>query len=171
MNVATTYKHLCWDDKPLGPSLLRAIFAGALTAALLSLFSGLLFALLGRANMGTLAGAAVLERGGVSIFFAAVVFAPLWETLIAQFVPIGILTVMGVRPLIAVFVSAALFSAGHVLTGGGVGQGLLTFVGGMCCASVFATNLKRGFLRAYGLTAVVHASTNALLLLGSLAFD
>lgn len=115
--------------------------------------------------MGGLAGAPVFARGWIVIFFAAVVWAPLFETLIAQTIPIAGETRLGARHSIAIVTSAVLFSAGHMASGGGVAQGMITLVGGLCFASVFAANMRGSFARAFGLTATAHATSNALALL------
>lgn len=170
MNFATISKYLCWNDKSLVLGLLRSVALGAFAAALLLLVSSLLFALMGRANMGALAGAAVFERGWAATFFAAVIWAPLWETLIGQLIPIGLLTLLNARLSIAVVGSAALFSAGHVASGGGIGQGVITFGAGLLFASLFAANVRPGLGRASLFTVTAHATNNVILILLSFGF-
>ncbi len=170
MNFATISKYLCWNDKSLVLGLSRSVGVGVFTAALLLLLSSLLFALMGRANMGQLAGAGIFERGWVVTFFAAVIWAPLWETLSGQLIPISLLTLLGARPSIAVVGSAALFSAGHVASGGGIGQGVVTFGAGMLFASLFVANAGPGLGRASLFTGTAHATNNALLILLSFGF-
>ena len=171
MNFATISTHFCWDDKPSAQRCALAAGAGVLIASLLLLLSLLLFALLGTANMGDLAGAPIFQRGLVQTFFAAVVWAPLFETLIGQLIPIALLTWLGARDSIAIVVSAILFSVGHVASGGGLGQGFITLIGGLCFASVFSANMRRSLARAFVLTAISHATNNALALLLSFGFD
>lgn len=171
MNFANSASYLCWNKQSLVAGALRAAGVGACTAALLMLLSSLLFALMGRANFGAVAGAAVFERGWVVICFAAIVWSPVWETLVGQLIPIGLLRLSGVGPSIAVVASAALFSAGHVASGGGIGQGVLTFGGGLIFASVFAANAAEGLGRAFLFTGTAHASNNALLILLSFVLD
>ncbi|MGZ5198294.1 MAG: hypothetical protein ACXWC4_00855 [Telluria sp.] len=165
MKFATISKYLCWNGESLVQGLSRAVGFGALTAALLLLFFYLLFALLGRANMGALAAAGIFERGWVISFFAAVIWAPLWETLIAQLIPISLLTLLGARSSIAVVGSAALFSAGHLAAGGGIGQGVVTFGAGLLLASLFLANAHSGYGRAFLFTGAAHATNNGLLIL------
>jgi hypothetical protein len=170
MNSATISRYLCWNDKSLVQGLLRAVGVGASTAVLLLLSSGLLFALMGRANMGALAGDGIFERGWGVTFFAAVIWAPLWETLIVQLIPISILTSLGARPSIAVVCSAALFSVGHVASGGGIGQGVVTFGAGLLFAGLFAANARHGLGRASLFTGTAHATNNAFVILFSFGF-
>ena len=165
MFIASISARLCWDEKPSGAAFARATCVGALIAALLLLLSWLLFAMLGAAHIGGLAGAPVFERGSIAIFFAAVIWAPLFETLIGQTIPIAGLIRFGAPHSIAIVTSAMLFSAGHMALGGGLAQGMITLVGGLCFASVFAANMRGSFARAFGLTATAHASSNALVLL------
>ncbi|MBD8529602.1 CPBP family intramembrane metalloprotease [Massilia sp. CFBP 13647] len=165
MNFAMIAKYLCWDDKSLVAGLWRSVGVGACTAALLSLLSALLFALMDLANIGGLAGTGIFEGGWIFTFFAAVIWAPLWETLIAQLVPISLFMRFGARPSIAVLGSAVLFSAGHVAYGGGIGQGLVTFVAGLLMASLFAANARPGPGRAFLFTGTAHAANNALVIL------
>ncbi|HEX8405363.1 MAG TPA: CPBP family glutamic-type intramembrane protease [Duganella sp.] len=143
----------------------RSVGVGAFTAALLMLLSGLMFALMGRANMGGLAGGGIFERGWVATFFAGIIWAPIWETLIGQFVPISLLTWLGARTSIAVLGSAALFSVGHMASGGGVGQGVVTFGAGLIWATLFAANARQGLKRASLFTWTAHATNNALVIL------
>jgi len=171
MSFATVSRYLCWDEKALVVGLARSVAFGAFTAALLSLLSGLLFALLGRANMGALAGASVFERSWIMTFFAAVIWAPLWETFIGQLVPISLLTRFGASTSIAVLGSAALFSIGHVASGGSIWQGVVTFGGGLLFASLFAANARSGLGRASLFTSTAHATNNALLMLLSFGLD
>jgi hypothetical protein len=170
MNFATISKYLCWTDKSLVLGLSRSVAVGGFAAALLWLLSSLLFAWMGRANMGALAGAGIFERGWVVSFFAAVILAPLWETLIGQLIPISLLKLLNARPSIAVVVSAALFSGGHVASGGGIGQGIVTFAAGLLFASLFAANARQGLGRASLFTGTAHATNNALLILLSFGF-
>ena len=170
MNFSAISRHLCWDDKPVAVGLARSVGFGAFTAALLSLLAGLLFALMGRANMGALAGAAIFEHGWLFSFFAAVILGPIWETLIGQLVPISLLTRLGARKLIAVLGSAALFSIGHVASGGGLVQGLVTFVAGLLLASLFAANARSGLGRASLFTYTAHAANNGILISLSFGF-
>lgn len=167
MNFAMISKYLCWKDKSLMGGFSRSVGAGAFIAALLALLSFLLFSLIGRATMGTLAGTEVFAGGWIVSFFAAVIWAPLWETLIGQLVPISLLTWFGARTFIAVLGSAALLSAGHLVSGGGIGQGAVTFVGGLLFASLFAANARAAIGRATLFTATAHATNNALLILVS----
>ena len=165
MNFAPISRLLCWDDKSLLTGFSRSVAVGAVTAGFLSLLSGLLFTMMGRATMGSLAGAEIFARGLTATLFAAVFWAPIFETLIGQLVPIGVMTWFGVRSAIAVFSSAAVFSAGHMASGGGIGQGVVTFGAGLLFATVFAANAGSGLGRASLFTATAHATNNALLIL------
>lgn len=171
MNSAVIFKYVCWEDKSLAVGVACSAGFGAFTAALLSLFSGLLLGLLGPANMGALAGAATFAHGWIFTFFAAVIWAPLWETLIGQLIPIGLLTRLGAGTLIAVLGSAALFSIGHVASGGGLAQGLVTLVAGLLLATLFAANARSGLRRASLFTCIAHATNNAILISLSFGLD
>lgn len=165
MNFATISSHLCWDEKPSTPGYALAAGVGALISVLLLLLSWLMFAVLGTANMGGLAGAPIFESGWMQTFFAAVVWAPLFETLIGQLIPIAVLTWLGSRNSIVIVASAVLFSAGHVVAGGGLAQGFVSLVAGLCFANIFAANMRRSLARAFVLTAISHATSNGLALL------
>jgi len=91
-----------------------------------------------------------------------VIWAPLFETPIGQTIPIAGLARFGARLSIAIVTSAILFSAGHMASGGGMAQGIITLVGGLCFAGVFAANTRVSLARASGLTATAHATSNAL---------
>lgn len=170
MNFDTLSKYLCWSDRSLGQGVTRAIAFGGIAAAILLLLSSLVFALIGPANVGSLAAAPVFKIGWFFTILAAVIWAPLWETLIGQIIPISLLTSLNARPSIAIVSSATLFSAGHIAYGGGIGQGMVTFAAGLLFASLFAANARPGIGRASLFTGAAHATNNALLILLSYGF-
>ena len=150
----------------------RSVGNGAFIAALLALLSFLLFSLMGRATIGTLARTEVFAGAWIVFFFAAVIWAPLWETLIGQLVPISVLTWFGARTFIAVLSGAVLFfrwpfgfRRGYRTRCGDIRRGGLLF------ASLFAANARAGFGRASLFTATAHATINALLILFSFGID
>lgn len=159
--------YFCWKDQPLLVGVLRSVGVGALAATSLSLLSALLFELIGSANMGTLAGAEIFNSGWIATSVAAIIWAPIWETLVAQLIPIGLLMRFRVQPQIAVLVSATIFAAGHVTSGGGIGQGIVTFSAGLLFATLFAANVHLGLGRASMFTSIAHSTNNALVILVS----
>jgi hypothetical protein len=167
MQRTTIAAYFCWDDQPLVVGVLRSVGVGALATTLLLLLSGLLFALIGSANMGTLAGAKIFDRGWIATSVAAIIWAPIWETLIAQLIPVSLLMRLRIRLQLAVLVSATVFAAGHVAYGGGIGQGIVTFSAGLLFATLFAANARLGLGRASLFTSTAHVTNNALLILVS----
>lgn len=170
MNFDTLSKYLNWSDRSFAQGVTRAVAFGGIASAILLLFSSLVFALIGAANVGSLAAAHVFKTGWFFTILAAVIWAPLWETLMAQLIPISLLTSLKARPSIAIVSSATLFSAGHIAYGGGIGQGLVTLAAGLLFASLFAANARPGIGRASLFTAAAHAANNALLILISYGF-
>lgn len=170
MRIDADVLPVSWDDRTFGRSLLYAAAAGTLTMVLLGLITLGLVALLGRNNMGGLAAADVFQNGWAATIVLAIVWVPFWETLVAQLLPIALLTSLGARPPVAIVTSAALFSAGHVANGGGLAQGIVTFAAGLVFAGLFVANRKHGLGRAYAITATAHAANNGAALLLSYFF-
>ena len=164
MQRTTIADYFCWNDQPLVMGVLRSVGVGAFVATSLLLLSALLFALIGSANMGALAGAKIFDSGWIATSVAAIIWAPIWETLIAQFIPVSLLMHLRVRLEIAVLISATVFAAGHVAYGGGIGQGIVTFSAGLLFATLFAANARHGLGRASLFTGTAHATNNALLI-------
>lgn len=113
-----------------------------------------------------------LRSSPAFIFFAAVVFAPLFETIIGQVLPIELIRRLSTRPWACIALSAAVFSLGHVANGAGLLHGLSTFLGGVMFGFVYVGMRHNGPLSAYLSAAIAHATHNAMMLyvIGPLVF-
>ena len=118
-----------------------------------------------------LAGAAVLQSGDwFSIFFLAVLWAPVFETLAGQLLPIALVRRFSTSTGPAMIAGGAVFSLGHMSNGGGWEQGVITAIAGAVFSWRYVRGLDYGMPGAITLTAVVHASNNALLLCAAMLF-
>jgi membrane protease YdiL (CAAX protease family) len=145
-------------------SLLRSTHIGCVLA-LLSLLVSYLLSLVFAAGIGPLAGDALFRsRSVATVILVAVVWAPVFETVVAQLVPITFIRLFSKSDGLAVSCSALIFGVGHVLSGGGLMQGVFTATVGLVFASVFVANVKSGVFRASVLTAWVHGVHNGILI-------
>ena len=102
--------------------------------------------------------------GPAKLFWSAVVLAPLFETVLGQWLPIEVLRRRGVRAQYCLLASAALFSALHVLGGAGMLQATTTFIGGLAFAGSYLMARNMGPGPAWLAAAAAHACSNGLLL-------
>lgn len=105
--------------------------------------------------------------GLISVIFFVLIFAPLYETLIAQLLPIEILQKCKLPPLAIGFISAAIFGGGHYLNGN-LQHGITTFCAGAVFACLYLRTRPQGVKSSYVVTALAHFANNAtaLLLMG-----
>jgi hypothetical protein len=152
---------------PLPP--FRAALAGAvLLGVCLALGSIVLLSLLEpllRERTMRLAAAPLLRQSNwSSLLLMGVLWAPLFGTVIGQTIPIFFVRRFSNSTLAGMLSGAAAFGVGQLLAGAGWEQGIL----GVICGAVFSWRyvhgLEYGVEGATALTAVVHASNNALLL-------
>ncbi|WP_313170809.1 CPBP family glutamic-type intramembrane protease [Massilia oculi] len=97
------------------------------------------------------------------LLFIAVVFAPLWETIPGQVVPIELLRRLRAHWSYCVLASGAVFGAGHFLAGG-LAHGVVTFLTGLVLGYGYMAARPYGFGTAFITAATAHACHNALLL-------
>jgi membrane protease YdiL (CAAX protease family) len=94
------------------------------------------------------------------------VWAPVFETVVAQWLPIELLRRIGAPSVVCLLASAALFSGGHMLGGGGVLQGAVTFVFGLVLAAVYLHFRAKGPGAAFAAAWACHCVNNSLAIAG-----
>lgn len=179
-----TEKCLTWQDPSLLFSqvhmLARVMYAGIAAPdwrhgfiratqvgcgmALLGLLIAFIASLVSPEGSGALAGAKVFEQGSMTILAVALLWAPCFETLVGQFLPVTVVRLFTKAELPAVVCSGLVFGLGHMAGGGGAVQGILTTVTGTIFAAVYVANIGLGRIRASLLTAWAHCVNNALVL-------
>lgn len=157
--------------QPASPPLprFRAALAGAVllgvTLALCAMVLGWVLEPLLRGRSVKLAGDAVFRsRDWFHILFVALLWSPVFDTLVAQWLSISFVRRFSRSMAAAVIAGAAVFSLGHMYSGGGWEQGIMTAISGAVFSWRYVHGLDYGMPGAIALTAVVHASNNALLL-------
>ena len=133
-------------------------------ALVLTLSTWLIFGLIPEGIRGRSAAAHLANMSAGSIFFAAVCFAPLLETLPGQVLPIELTRRLGLGSTACVLISASTFSLGHVASGAGVGHALATFIGGLVLAGCYAWVRIVGWRSSYVAAATAHATCNFILI-------
>jgi len=93
------------------------------------------------------------------MILAAVVFAPLLETLLAQCLPIELARRLGAGPALCMLPSAFLFGLGHYLNGGPA-HGATTLFGGLVFAGAYVALRAKGIGPAYMAAVTAHAVQN-----------
>lgn len=145
-----------WLAVGVAIGIASAILASFMILAATAMFS--------RDQLGTSAASPLLGKSLAVWFFAGVVFAPMFETISGQVVPIECVRRFGTSAGLAVLASAAVFSFGHYLNGAGVFHATSTFVGGALFALAYVSLRAHGVWRAYLAAVVAHATHNGLLL-------
>jgi membrane protease YdiL (CAAX protease family) len=112
---------------------------------------------------GHSAAAGLARLTPVGIFLAAVVYAPIIETLLGQVLPIEAAHRLGAPPVACVLLSALVFAYGHYLNGG-LAHGTTTFFGGMIFACAYVNMRWAGIAPAALAAATAHAVQNGTVL-------
>ncbi|WP_374586387.1 type II CAAX prenyl endopeptidase Rce1 family protein [Pseudoduganella sp.] len=112
-----------------------------------------------------LAGEAIFKQDIFYVYFVASIWGPLYETLIAQAMPVYLTTRLTQNQSIALFMSATIFAVGHVMGGGGMIQMIVTFLYGLLFAHFYIKwKLDHGWKMATGAVALAHGINNTLIL-------
>lgn len=146
---------------------LAAIKFGLLLGVLKVLVALILFWLLAfipEEYRGKSAASGLLNAPAFFVLFVAMVFAPVWETIPGQILPIEIARRLGARWWLCVITSVFVFGIGYFMNGGPA-HGAATFVLGLFLAYGYTAARTYGFWPAVITTVAAHAFHNAVLLL------
>ncbi len=149
--------------QPIRGAVLLGIIFAILNLALSSVTFAVLSLVLPRSEWGTSAAVSVVQTSPVTLFFLAVLFIPIYETLLAQVLPIEIIRRIGGNRLICIALSALLFGGGHYVNGGLV-HGVMTFVGGAVLGFAYTLARSQGFWPAFVTASIAHGIHNFVLL-------
>lgn len=103
------------------------------------------------------------SRSATQIAWLAVVFAPMYETLLAQSAPLEFARWLRWPAVWGVVASAAVFGLAHWL-GGGIGHGVVSFAMGLVFASVYLAFRRDGPFLPWAVAAGAHGINNGLAL-------
>ena len=106
--------------------------------------------------------AMIADKGFWVTFIAAIVLAPLLETLMNQWFPIWLAMKVTHRPVVAVWFSTVLFGVIHLQAG--VYGFVVTLGAGFFLAVAFLHARQFGRKRAYWTTTAIHAGVNSIAL-------
>lgn len=119
--------------------------------------------LLPKEILGASAAAILSGQAAPAIFVLAVLVVPLWETLIAQLLPLELARGAGIRDVGSVIIGGIIFGVGHYLNGGLL-HGIGALFGGALFALSYITLRPWGYLPAFSASWIAHALHNALML-------
>lgn len=106
------------------------------------------------------------EMGRLHALFLGVVFAPLIETVLGQWLPIRVARIWTENPKILLWTSTCVFALQHIHAGfSGLAVG---FGGGIVLAFVFLAWYRVSFVKAFGMTSAIHALHNGIAFVGAL---
>lgn len=114
-------------------------------------------------TLGPSAAANLSSQSPVVVFFSAVLFLPLYETLIAQLIPLELSRLARLNDLGCILVGGAVFGLGHYLNGG-VLHGISALLGGSLFALSYMILRPWGYLPAFWASYMAHAAHNGLML-------
>lgn len=112
---------------------------------------------------GHSAAAGLARLTPVGVFLAAVIYAPVVETVLGQVLPIEAAHRLGAPPLACVLLSALVFACGHYLNGG-LAHGTTSFFSGMLFACAYVNMRWAGIAPAVLAAATAHAVQNVTVL-------
>jgi hypothetical protein len=123
-------------------------------------------------KVGGFAADALYASGRVYLIVVmAAVWAPIYETIVGQWLPILVVRFFKGSDLVCIVVSAAVFCGGHVWAGGGWFQAIITACFGTLLATVYVASQQHGAFKAAVVAGAVHAVHNSSLLLMSFVVD
>ena len=156
--------------QPMRGAMCLGLCAGAINALIAMLLLLAALALFSPQQLGGAASSSLEGAGTARIFWAAVIWAPLFETIIGQWLPLEVLRRYKVRAGYSLLVGAMLFSFLHVMSGSGILHASMTLIAGGIFAASYLAARSQGLAPAYVAAATAHACSNGLILCGSLVF-
>jgi membrane protease YdiL (CAAX protease family) len=161
--VSTSLREL-FAAKPVRSAICAGAFAGAVSALVALLIVLVMTANFSGSEMGGSAASFLVGRSQATFFVIGVLWAPLFETIIGQIIPLEFLRLLGVNVLFCLLISAGLFAFGHYLNGAGMLQMTATFAGGAIFSGSYLALRALGLWPAYIAAATAHATHNGLLM-------
>lgn len=104
------------------------------------------------------------ESSTLQLIFVLLIWAPAFETVLGQFIPITIIRFITKSNTSAIVCSALTYSLGHMLGGGGIAQGVMTALMGGVFAWLYLAYMESGKFVTVVMIAWTHSLHNAVLL-------
>lgn len=111
------------------------------------------------------AGRILSSPNWFSIAFAALLWAPVFETIIGQLIPIELLRRFNASHAVILITCGVIFGAGHYVSNGLI-HGLRTVVSGVLLAELYCRYRKHSMGRSYLAVVLAHSFTNLWVLVG-----
>lgn len=151
------------EARPYRYAALVGAGIGVLSAGLGVVAASVLMSLLPREIAGKSAADFISAMSGAAVLLWGVFLIPLWETFIAQLLPLELARKIGFNDTACILVGTLLFGAGHYLNGG-LGHGLCALISGALFSTGYMTMRPWGYLPAVWASYIAHALNNSLFL-------
>jgi membrane protease YdiL (CAAX protease family) len=151
------------DSKPYRFASLVGVVVSLVSVVFSVVIISVMMLLLPKETIGHSAAANLSSQGTFIVFFLAVLFVPLYETLIAQLIPLELSRLARLNDLGCIVVGGAVFGLGHYLNGGLL-HGISALLGGSLFALSYIILRPWGYLPAFWASYVAHAAHNGLML-------
>ncbi|MRW85490.1 CPBP family intramembrane metalloprotease [Pseudoduganella sp. FT26W] len=149
--------------RPYRFALLVGACTGIASTVLALCAIGLMLAFLPHESLGESAAAGLSHLGPVMTLLTGVVLVPLWETLIAQLLPLELARRLGFNDCVCIALGAVVFASGHYLNGG-LGHGIGSLVAGALFSTGYMAMRPWGYFPAFWASYIAHALNNCLFL-------
>ncbi|RFP14563.1 MULTISPECIES: type II CAAX prenyl endopeptidase Rce1 family protein [unclassified Duganella] len=121
------------------------------------------------AQWGANSGAGALNASLGMQIMVALVWAPLFETLLGQLLPQEVLRRFSVKPVFCIATGSVMWALGHYLNGG-IAHGLVALFAGAMFSFIYLRYRSYGVAVSYWMTTVAHLTQNALVLVAASYF-
>jgi hypothetical protein len=162
--LARFYPRAAVEGRPYRFATLVGVCMGLVSTVLGALIAYLLLTFVPKETLGASAAASLGRLGPWGLAVIGIIFAPLWETLIAQLLPVEMGKLIGFQDISCIVLGAILFGAGHYLNGG-LAHGICAAIAGAIFTTAYLTMRPWGYFPAFWASYVAHALNNLLLIL------
>ena len=151
------------DSNPYRFASLVGTFVSLVSVICSVVIISVMVLLLPKEIFGPSAARSLSSQSAVVVFFLAVLFVPLYETLIAQLIPLELSRLARLNDLGCILIGGAVFGLGHYLNGG-VLHGISALLAGSLFSLSYMILRPWGYLPAFWASYVAHAAHNGLML-------
>ncbi|OYT92306.1 MAG: hypothetical protein CFE43_09495 [Burkholderiales bacterium PBB3] len=150
-------------ERPVLGAISSGLWLAMLSLAVSVLTLLFLSLVLPREDWGASAGSGLGALSAGLLFFVAILWVPVFETLLGQVVPVEVANRFGGSALVCIIISAAVFGLGHYVNGG-LAHGVASLSTGLVFAGSYLLARPSGIFPAFVAAFTTHAAHNFMLL-------